>query len=70
MRFDVFGKVMSLEKNAAGQWVAWHSGNDGKRQRVELAVPDELPEDELAQYLFDVFHEEASPWNGDVTRID
>jgi hypothetical protein len=70
MKFNVFGKVISLERSSTGQWLAWQGGSDGKRVKVELAVPDELAENELIEYLFDVFHEEASPWNGDITRID
>jgi hypothetical protein len=32
-------------------------------------IPDFVTEDELGQYLFDLFHESASPSNGEVTRL-
>jgi hypothetical protein len=70
VKFNVFGRVISFERRATGQWVAWQGGSDGKRVKVELAVPNELTDNELEQYLFDVFHEEATPWNGDITRIN
>jgi hypothetical protein len=33
-------------------------------------IPDFVEEHELAQFLEDLFHESASPHNGDVHRID
>jgi hypothetical protein len=31
--------------------------------------PSDLAREELAQYLYDVYHEDASPTNGDVFEI-
>ena len=36
---------------------------------ADFVIPDDVPEDELAAYLFDLFHERAQPGNGDVRRI-
>jgi hypothetical protein len=36
---------------------------------LRFVVPDFLGEDEIEQYLFDLFHESAIPGNGDVRRI-
>ena len=44
-------------------------GADGKRTPAGFVVPDFVQEDELAQFLEDLFHESASPYNGDVHRI-
>ena len=35
-----------------------------------FVIPDFVEEHELAQFLEDLFHESASPHNGDVHRID
>ncbi len=68
-RFNVFGRIYRIEREAA-QWRAYAVGNDGKRSPADFVVPDFITEDELVQYLHDLFHEQASPWNGDVRRID
>jgi hypothetical protein len=34
-----------------------------------FVIPDFIDEAELEQYLFDLFHESATPGNGDVRRI-
>ena len=67
-RFNVFGRIYSIERTGA-RWVAFLHGADGKRGPAGFVVPDFIPEDELAQYLYDLFHESATPSNGDVRRI-
>ena len=42
---------------------------DGKRSPAGFVVPDFIEIDEMEQYLFDLFHESATPGNGDVRRI-
>ncbi|MDN8611575.1 DUF7661 family protein [Variovorax ginsengisoli] len=67
-RFNVFGRIISIER-VGGDWVAHLTGNDGKRRPAELAIPSDMRHAELAQYLYDVYHEEATPTNGDVFEI-
>jgi hypothetical protein len=43
--------------------------SEGKRVPAEFVVPDFLSEEELCQYLADLFHEAATPSNGDVFQI-
>ncbi|MDM0109713.1 hypothetical protein QTH97_32680 [Variovorax sp. J22R24] len=66
--FNVFGRIVAIER-ANDRWSCYLMGADGKRQPLELAVPDEVTREELAQYLYDVYHESAAPTNGEVTEI-
>ncbi|MBS0455625.1 MAG: hypothetical protein JSS14_30375 [Proteobacteria bacterium] len=67
-RFNVFGRIYSIERTGT-RWVAFLHGADGKRSPASFVVPDFIAESELAQYLYDLFHENATPTNGDVRRI-
>jgi hypothetical protein len=67
-RFNVFGRIVDIER-AGALWKTYLVGNDGKRGPGGFVVPDEIGEAELEQYLFDLFHEDATPGNGDVRRI-
>lgn len=69
LRFNVFGRIVVIERQG-GSWRAYAIGNDGKRSPAGFVVPDFVTEDELEQYLFDLFHELATPGNGDVRRVD
>ena len=66
--FNVFGRIVQVERAADG-WRTWAIGNDGKRAPGGFVVPDFIAEPELEQYLFDLFHENATPGKGDVRRI-
>jgi hypothetical protein len=68
LRFNVFGRILLIARDA-GQWQAWSVGGDGKRAPAGFVIPDFIEEAELEQYLFDLFHESATPGNGDVRRI-
>ncbi len=67
--FAVYGQRVAIV-GEHGAWTAFLLGADGKRRPAGFIVPDFLAEDELCQYLADLFHESATPANGDVTRID
>ncbi len=67
-RFNVFGRLVAVERSGAS-WKTWSLGPDGKRSPADFVVPDFVAEDELAQYLADLFHEDASPTNGEVRRL-
>lgn len=67
-RFNVFGRIVEVRREGA-QWQVYRVGTDGKRTPAGFVVPDFVEEEELAQFLEDLFHESASPHNGDVHRI-
>jgi hypothetical protein len=66
--FNVFGRIVAIER-VADRWSCYLQGPEGKRRPMELAVPPEVTRGELAQYLYDIFHESATPTNGDVFEI-
>ena len=62
----------TLFKDSRGYWVGGVQlapGPDGKRRAAEFVVPDFVAERELCQYLEDLFHESATPTNGDVVQL-
>ena len=66
--FNVFGRLITVVATSDG-WEAYILGSEGKRRPAEFVVPGFIPEDGLRQYLADIFHECATPTNGDVTRV-
>jgi hypothetical protein len=67
-RFNVFGRIYELRREGAA-WRALAVGNDGKLAPAGFVVPSFVRDEELEGFLFDLFHEHASPTNGDVRRI-
>lgn len=67
-RYNVFGRIVDIER-AGPSWKTYLVGNDGKRGPGGFVVPDEIGADELDQYLYDLFHEDATPGNGEISRI-
>ena len=67
-RFNVFGRVF-LVRREGNCWQAYALGADGKRSPADFVIPDFVEDSELEQYLFDLFHESATPGNGDVRRL-
>ena len=59
LKFNVFGEIMVAEP-VNGEWRLFILGNDGKRRRCDVVIPAFVKEDELAQYLDDIFHERAT----------
>ncbi|MCC2673508.1 MAG: hypothetical protein K0R58_455 [Ramlibacter sp.] len=68
LRFNVFGRIVAVERKGS-VWQAYSVGADGKRSPAAFVIPDFIEEPEMEQYLFDLFHESATPGNGDVKRI-
>jgi hypothetical protein len=69
LRYNVFGRIVAIRKED-GQWRPYYVGNEGKRSEAGFVIPDFVAEDELGQYLFDLFHENARPANNAVTKLD
>lgn len=67
-RFDVFGKLVVIA-GEPGAWQAFYPGVDGKRRPADFIVPHDVAEDELAEYLADLFHENATPKHATVERL-
>lgn len=67
-RFNVFGRIFAIQREGA-RWQAYVVENDGKRRPAGFVVPEFIEEHELAQYLADLFHESATPTNGEVRRM-
>jgi hypothetical protein len=68
LRFSVFGRIYVVQREG-NLWQAYAVGNDGKRSPAGFVIPDFIQEGEMEQYLFDLFHESATPGNGDLRRI-
>ncbi len=66
--FNVFGRIMAIERDG-DRWHCYLSGSDGKRRKSEFAIPSDVTREELAQYLYDIYHESATPTNGDVVEV-
>ncbi len=70
MKFNVFGRLMSIEKND-GKWRAFTLFNEGKRREIpEAVIPSHIAEEDLERYLADIFHETASEIHFEVKKLD
>ena len=68
-RFNVFGKIMSVQRQN-DEWILYvHSGN-GVRSRVyDIVIPEDLPDEALEVFLDDIYHEHATQDNPKVIRL-
>ena len=67
-RFNAFRRLLSVVRSN-GHWAVFDLGAEGKRRPANLQIPSALAADELAQYLGDLLHENASPKYNDVVPI-
>ena len=67
-RFKVFGTLVTIA-GTPGAWQAFYPGADGKRRAADFIVPVDIAEHELAEYLADLFHENATPRNAGVEQL-
>ena len=68
MRFNVFGRIFAVRRDEES-WQVYAVGSDGKLGDAGIVIPDFIAENQLEQYLADIFHESARPGMGDVRRI-
>lgn len=68
-RFNVFGHLFDIERRRE-RWVVLSVGNDGKRAPAGFVIPEFVTDEELEQFLFDLFHEQAAYKKGDVRRVE
>lgn len=67
-RFNVFGRLFDIERRGA-TWSVLAIGNDGKRAPAGFVIPEFVADDELEQFLFDLFHEQAVYRKGEISRL-
>ena len=67
-RFKVFRRLIAVT-GRPGAWQAFYLGADGKRRPADFVVPGEVVADDLADYLADLFHEDATPGHDSVRRL-
>ena len=69
LRFDVFGKLVGVER-IAGQWRVFYLGVEGKHRRAEdIRIPPSVQEAALAEYLADLCHECATATHPEVRLL-
>lgn len=67
-RFNVFGALYDIER-CHDAWQVLAVGNDGKRGPAGFVIPAFVTAEELAQFLHDLFHEQAAFRQGRVVEV-
>ncbi|WP_371929326.1 hypothetical protein [Photobacterium sp. CCB-ST2H9] len=68
IKFNVFGHLMSVQRKD-GEWLLFMESETSLRARVyDVVIPSDLQESELAGYLADIYHEQASAQYPDVQK--
>lgn len=67
-RFNIFGLLFDIERRG-DQWSVLAVGNDGKRAPAGFVIPEFVAGEELEQFLFDLFHEQAAYKKGGIFRV-
>lgn len=60
-RFVIFGRHTLDVERVADRWVVYHRGEGTRRPAPDMAVPDDVAEDDLARVLEDLLHELGRP---------
>ena len=69
MKFDVFGRVVLVERDARG-WHAFYPGVDGKRRHApDIVIPPDIDVQDIERYLGDLCHEGATARHRTVRRL-
>ena len=69
LRFDVFGRQVLIASTSRG-WLTFYLGAEGKKHSaLDIVVPPEIPEADIAQYLGDLCHEWASEQHPSVKQL-
>jgi len=61
LRFDVYGRFRLEVVRDADAWEVYQLGTGTRARDVSVLIPSELPADEIASYLDDLFHELGGP---------
>lgn len=68
LRFSIFGTLISVE-GSQGAWRSFYLVAEGKRRPADFIVPGDVAEDELCEYLADLYHENATPRNSTAVQL-
>jgi hypothetical protein len=68
LKFKIFGSYI-LVTGGPGAWRAYYFGAEGKRRPADFIIPGDLPEQDLCEYLSDLFHEDATPRNNTALQL-
>ncbi|MBS0896212.1 hypothetical protein PANTOEA_12735 (plasmid) [Pantoea dispersa] len=69
--YDVFGRHIGVLRKEDGWQVFRADVTERKFSRMfDIAIPDDMPEDEIAGWLGDIFHEAATEHHPGVKRIE
>lgn len=66
--FKVFGKLIAVV-GQPGSWQAFYPGTNGTCRPADFIIPDDVTEDGMAEYLDNLFHEDATPKHSTVERV-
>lgn len=69
MQFDIYGKKILQVLRRDGEWQVFYLGNGVKRRTDDIYIPANVTEQELEEYIGDVFHEWATHDNHSIVRI-
>lgn len=69
--YDVFGRYIGVSRENQ-RWLVFRVDmTERKSSRLyDIAIPDDLSEDEIPGWLGDIYHEAATELHPDVTRIE
>lgn len=67
-RFNISGSFIAVT-DSSGAWRAFYFGAEGKRRFADCVIPDDVVEQDLCEYLADLFHENATPRNNKVILL-
>lgn len=68
LKFNIFGTLIAVT-GTDGDWRAFYLGAEGKRRPADFIVPRDVTEDDLCEYLADLFHENATPRNCNAVQL-
>lgn len=69
-RFDVYCRIVVIERGHGQMWLAYWQGADGKRGKADFPVPSRLSPADLENYLEELFHEWATPERPAIIRLE
>ena len=67
-RFNIFGSLIAIIGSDCA-WRAFYLGAYGKLRPADFVVTNDVAEDELCEYLADLYHENATPRNSNAVQI-
>ena len=70
MKLNIYGKKIEIIRYGEN-WKVFYLGNEGKKRIADdIVIPESLKEEELKDYIQDLFHEWSIPSNNQIIEID